>query len=142
MKTQVEITDMIYQYLNGTDFANPSKGGLSGAIYQLQRPEGSDKEDLVIGTLSLDMETVQLGVFNLNLHVPNIKVKVNGREQSQPNRARMRVLSKLLQDAISELYIETCSAYITMIAEIKEPNLDEWYVNHRLEVRFHEIDNN
>lgn len=141
MKTSTEIIDMIYQYLVTTELVTGANG-LSGAVYPLQRPEGSDKEDLVIGTLSLDGEDVQIGVFNLNLHIPNLEVVVNGRPQKQPDRARMRVLSGMLRDAISEHYFdEACSAWITDIVEIKEPNLDDWYVNHRLEIRFHYKDN-
>lgn len=137
MKTSTEIIDMIYKYLVTTDLVT-GENGLSGGVYPLQRPEGSDKEDLVIGTLSLDGEDVQIGVFNLNLHIPNLKVVVNGKPQKQPNRERMRVLSGMLRDAISEHYFdEACSAWITDIVEIKEPNLDDWYVNHRLEIRFH-----
>lgn len=71
MKTSTEIIDLIYQYLE----ASPLKAELSGGIYPLQRPENSGKEDLVIGTLTLGEGPVQIGVFNLNLHVPNIKVR-------------------------------------------------------------------
>ena len=137
MKTSTEIIDMIYKYLVTTPLVT-ANDGLSGGVYPLQRPEGSNKEDLVIGTLSLDGEDVQIGVLNLNLHIPNLNVVVGGKPQKQPNRARMRVLSGKLRDAISEHYFDgACSAWITNIAEIKETNLDDWYVNHRLEIRFH-----
>lgn len=137
MKTSTEIIDLIYQYLE----ASPLKAELSGGIYPLQRPENSGKEDLVIGTLTLGEGPVQIGVFNLNLHVPNIKVQIGGKEQSQPDRRRMRVISGILRDLFSEQFFEDCSAWITNIAEIKEPTLDEWYVNHRLEIRVHETEN-
>lgn len=137
MKTSTEIIDLIYQYLE----ASPLKAELSGGIYPLQRPENSGKEDLVIGTLTLGEGPVQIGVFNLNLHVPNIKVQIGGKEQSQPDRRRMRVISGILRDLFSEQFFEDCSAWITNIAEIKEPSLDEWYVNHRLEIRVHETEN-
>lgn len=136
MRTSTEIIDLVYQYLK----ASPLATELTGDIYPLQRPEDSGKEDLVIGTLSLGEGPVQIGVFNLNLHVPNIKVKIGGKVQTQPNRPRMRILSSLLRDLLSEHYIGDCSAWITNIAEIKEPNLDEWYVNHRLEMRVHETE--
>lgn len=136
MKTSTEIIDLIYNYLKDS----PLKAELSGDIYPLQRPENSGKEDLVIGTLTLGDGSVQIGVFNLNLHVPNIKVKIGEKEQTQPDRRRMRVISGILRDLFSEQFFEDCSAWITNIAEIKEPNLDEWYVNHRLEIRVHETE--
>lgn len=137
MKTSTEIIDMLYKYLVASPLVTDNDG-LTGSVYPLQRPEGSKKEDLVIGTLSLDGEDVQIGVFNLNLHVPDLQVVIDGKPQRQPNRSRMRVLSGKLRDAISEHYFDgACSAWITNIAEIKEPNLDDWYVNHRLEIRFH-----
>lgn len=137
MKTSTEIIDQLYSYLKDS----PIKAELSGDIYPLQRPESSDKEDLVIGTLTLGDGDVQIGVFNLNLHVPNISVKIGGKEQTQPDRRRMRVLSKLLTELFSEQFFEDCSAWITNIAEIKEPSLNEWYVNHRLEIRSHNTEN-
>ena len=50
-------------------------------------------------------------------------------------------MENLIESRNDEQFFEDCSAWITNIAEIKEPSLDEWYVNHRLEIRVHETEN-
>jgi len=62
---------------------------LTGGVYELNRLKDSVKEDIVVGVLAMNAEQVQEGVFNVNIHVPNIALQ---NDSTQPNTARFRVI--------------------------------------------------
>ena len=127
---------MIFKYMKG----GALEKALSGAIYVDQRPQGSKKEDAVIGAISLESGSVQIGTFNVNIHVPGVSVKIGGNVQIQPDRKRLRVLSRLAVNQLKEIIIEDCSFWVAGQSVIKEPTLDDWYANLRIEVRAYETE--
>ena len=136
MKTTEEIKDMIYVYLSESVL----KTAISGDVYVDQRPKGSTKEDVVIGVIDLGDGSVQRGAINVNIHVPGKKVKLGKDVEIQPDRARLRALSRIGVDLLKTKIFEDCSVWVANQAVIKEPNLDEWYANLRLEIRAYETD--
>lgn len=136
MKTTEEIKDLIYAYLAPSDL----KKAISGDIYVDEKPAGSDKEDVVIGSIDLGDGSVQFGTINVNIHVPGQKVKIGQKVQIQPNRSRLRALTRIALDLLKTKIFEDCSVWVANQTVIKEPSLDEWYANLRLEIRAYETE--
>jgi hypothetical protein len=136
MKTQEEIKDMLYQYLAGSAL----KKALSGDVYVDKRPDSSKVEDVVIGGIDLGDGSVQEGAFNVNIHVPALKVKIGNTMEAQPDRKRLRALTRIAVDLLKTKIFEDCSAWVANQALIKEPTLDDWYANIRIEIRAYETD--
>jgi hypothetical protein len=56
----------------------------------------SDKEDVVINSLPINNSQMQSGVFNVNIHVPNLVLNINGNiDTTQPNHERIKQLTAL-----------------------------------------------
>lgn len=86
------------------------KDFISGDLCIMNRTNNSDLEDIVLGSLGINQEQVQSGVFNINIHVPNLVLEMeNGRiDNSQPNFARMmeitNIVIPMVQDKRTEDY--------------------------------------
>lgn len=97
MKTTLEVIDIIWQLLNGSPLAD----AITGGVYKNLRPLNTAKEDVVINCLPVNNAQLQQGVANVNIHVPNLILNVNGvQDKTQPNHARLQLLTGL---AIQEL---------------------------------------
>lgn len=46
---------------------------ISGDVYMFERPKNSAVQDIVLNTLALTGVQLQAGVFNVNIHSPNVK---------------------------------------------------------------------
>lgn len=137
MITSIEVVDLQYIFVSNSEIKNL----ITGDIYKLQRPDDSDKEDIVIGSIAVSSGSIQPATININVHVPCITVKINGKTQKQPNLKRMRELSKKLIEIFrgnKGVYLDdVCSCWISNQTDIKEPNIDQWYTNNRVEIRYH-----
>lgn len=137
MITSIEVVDLQYIFVSNSEIKNL----ITGDIYKLQRPDDSDKEDIVIGSIAVSSGSIQPATININIHVPCITVKINGKTQKQPNLKRMRELSKKLIEIFRSnkgVYLDdVCSCWISNQTDIKEPNIDQWYTNNRVEIRYH-----
>ena len=136
MITTAEIVDMICEYLSGSAL----KKAITGDIYPLKKPDDSKLEDVVVCTIDLSNESVQRSTINVNIYVPEIPVRINNKNQKQPNRSRMRELQRITLPLLKEVYLcGNCSVWFTNCTDIKEPDLDVWKVNIRLEARVHDL---
>jgi len=98
--TSLEAVEIVYQHLKTsvlfTDLKKPN-----GGLYRFQRPTGSDREDVVVNSLTLNRNSIQQGVLNVNLFVPNLTLTFNGQQdKSQPNIKRLAELSLLAEQAL------------------------------------------
>lgn len=101
---------------------------LTGAIYEMNRPKDSLKEDIVVGTLAMNAEQVQEGVFNVNIHVPNIALQ---NDSTQPNTSRFRVILDKCLEALKDV-----DGYDYRF-DVSSPGIpyrdgDKWFVNIRV----------
>ena len=104
--------------------------GLSGGIYKLHRPINSNKEDIVINLITADNEFVQVGVCNVNLHIPMLPTQ-------QPNIARMREVAKLVAAVINDGFNKkyTFHTYGQQILYFRDT--DEWMMNFKIRINAH-----
>jgi len=102
---------------------------LTGAIYELNRPKDSLKEDIVVGTLAMNAEQVQEGVFNVNIHVPNLSLT---NDSTQPNTARFRVILDKCMEVLKEV-TGFDHSFDVSTPGIPYRDGNNWFVNIRVE---------
>jgi hypothetical protein len=115
------------------------KGALTGGIYKDdERPEGSEKEDIVVNTITTTQDyTPQKAVSNVNIYVPDISVKIGGQNQKKANRKRLKELSEMVVGIIRGARISGLSLWITNQTTVKEQGVDQHFVNLRVEWNIH-----
>lgn len=99
MKTTFDLVDIIWTALNASDLKNQITGG----IYKYQRPLNSKNEDVVINSLPVTNDQLQKAIINVNIHVPNLVIDINGAQDStQPDGARLKELGELAIAALDD----------------------------------------
>lgn len=127
----IETDDILFEILNASA---ELKAELSGGIYvQGERPDDSQEEDIVINNLYLNHEVPQSGTSNVNIHVPDKKAKIRGKEQRKADRERLRKLTALVLQTLKTANIEGLTVRVTNEAIIKEPTVYQHYNNIRVE---------
>lgn len=127
----IETDDILFTVLNGSAAL---KAQLSGGIYvQGERPDDSKKEDIVVNNLSLTHEIPQSGTSNVNIHVPDKKVKINGKEQYKTDRERLRTLTTLVLATLKAANITGLTLWVSKETIIKEDSIKQSYNNLRIE---------
>lgn len=127
----IETDDILFNVLNTcTALVTELKGGI---YVQGERPDDSQEEDIAINNLYLNHEVPQSGISNVNIHVPDKKVKIKGKEQRKASRERLRALTALVLQALKTANIEGLTVRVTNEAIIKEPTVYQHYNNIRVE---------
>lgn len=100
MKTGIEMATDGFTLIN-VDVVNSL---ITGACYLLERPQNSDKIDVVVNTLALTAAQLQNGVFNVNIHCPNLKGVVIGGENddTQPDVVSMTSIGKVVTEILKD----------------------------------------
>lgn len=99
--TSLDAIDKVYLNLQGSSFAT----ALRGSIYKMKRPVNATSEDAVINSLGMPGDQIQQGLVNLNLHVPNKPLVINGRQDTtQPDYVRAQALTALAIQSVQEYY--------------------------------------
>lgn len=126
-----DINSLIYRILKESDIALQ----ISGGLYSRSRPDDSVLEDIVVNTLSLTTEyTPQEGVVNINIHIPDIKVNINGKTNSKLNAERLEQLSKAVCDIIENVKMQGFNISISAVNLIEESERQEHYANIRVQI--------
>lgn len=102
---------------------------LTGGIYELSKPKDSAKEDIVVGVLAMNTDQTQEGVFNVNIHVPNV---VLSSDSTQPNTARFRVILDKCMEVLKDVYGYDYRFSVSTPG-IPYRDGDKWFVNIRVE---------
>lgn len=114
------------------------KCSLSGGIYvQGERPDNSGIEDVVINTIVLNREKPQNGTSNINIHVPDLKLKINKQDQRKADRERLRELTALVLKILKAAQVEGLTFWVETETVIKEPAISEHYTNLRINWNIH-----
>lgn len=87
MKTDIDIKDDIYNWINGSILQTT----VTGKLRKTKRPLNSTSEDIVISVLANRNSQLQEGFVNINIYVQD--VYRNG--QYEENSARCRELSRI-----------------------------------------------
>lgn len=111
------------------------QSSISGKIYKDKRPTGSDKEDIVINSLTMTNDYMQNGVFNVNIYVPMISITSNGITQYQKNNARMKVLADLVYPVLNDAWGNDYNLDVVNSQDFEEGN--ENFYNFRVSLNAH-----
>jgi len=135
MKQTFDTDSILYQILNGSPAI---LSAISGGVYIDERPDGSEAEDIVVNTIDLTQEHApQLGTSNVNIHVSDIDVQINGVQQKKKNRERLKSLTTIVLDALKSAKIEGLALIVTNQTTIKEPTINQHNVNIRVDWVIH-----
>lgn len=128
MKTTFDITDILYRHLNDSSL----KTEINGVICK-KRPVDSTAEDVVINALPINNLDLQTAIVNVNIHVPNIDVDINGRQDNtQPDFARLKFLADMAVDILSNRWIDDYSFDVQQQSGPVE-DVHDHFVNIRVE---------
>lgn len=101
---------------------------ISGNIYWLYRPKDSLLEDIVINTVAFSAEPLQEGVFNINVHVPNVKLQ---SDNTQPDFNRFDEICKALIPLVDNVYINNSNFKVESPGN-PVPDGKTWFCNIRI----------
>ena len=112
---------------------------ISGAIYVGHRPLNSEKEDIVINTIALSQDYLpQLGTSNINIHVPDMTVKISGVDQQVENRNRLKTISQIVLSSLRDANIQGLKYLVESQTILNEPEIRQHYSNIRISWNIHE----
>lgn len=129
---------IIYTRIKGSSL----ESAITGEICKMNRPDDSDKEDIVINCPTIGGSETQLSVVNVNIYVNDVRVP-NSENHWQPDTARMKVLGKLARDLLEEVHGtdegNDYHYYIGSQSTFAEPDIKQTYMNFRIEFIFYPV---
>ncbi len=105
----------------------------NGILTKSNRPQNSKKEDVVLNALTLTNETVQEGIINMNVYVPNLSLPTDPVDNTQADWKRLKYLAALAVEAIKETYGEDYNFGLQQIVGPMEDAGNQHYLNLRIE---------
>lgn len=121
--------DILFEVLKAS---TELQAAVSGGIYQNERPDGSEAEDIVINSIHLTHTAPQSGTSNINIHVTDLKLKIGGKEQRKRDRERLRILTNLVLEAIKEANVTGLTFWVENETTIQELLIKQHYTNLRI----------
>lgn len=140
MITSFDTDDILFNILANSD---ELKAAIGGGIYnETQRPDNSEEEDITINTIMVTRNfTPQSGTSNVNIYVPDLKLKIKGQEQRKVNRERLREITNLVISILEKANPSGLAFWIANETMIKEPKIYQHYVNLRIDWNIQLINN-
>lgn len=101
------------------------------------RPEDSQREDIVINTIALTHDKPQDGTSNVNIYVPDRRVKVQGKEQRTADRDRLQQIGDDLVSFIEAQNLPDFEMWIESDTILREDTPRQHYRNLRIKWNIH-----
>ncbi|MDV3585526.1 hypothetical protein CMU68_10010 [Elizabethkingia anophelis] len=128
-KTVLDGKQWIFELLKNGGIKNV----ISGDIYKDRRPVGSIKEDAVINSVSMNEEFLQDGVFNINIYIPYLRVKINGIDQDMPNEVRQKIIMNFVKPLLESVYTKDYNLKLEF-HDVLDDAKDNW-INFRVNMK-------
>ncbi|MCT4190214.1 hypothetical protein HZP50_06875 [Elizabethkingia anophelis] len=128
-KTVLDGKQWIFELLKNGGIKNV----ISGDIYKDRRPVGSTKEDAVINSVSMNEEFLQDGVFNINIYIPYLRVKINGIDQDMPNEVRQKIIMNFVKPLLESVYTKDYNLKLEF-HDVLDDAKDNW-INFRVNMK-------
>lgn len=127
MKTNFDLSDIMFEILNG-------KTSLQGGVYpDDSRPKDSNIEDIVINTLDLEIDALpQSGTTNVNIYVPDVPIRIKGKQQLSVAKKRLRVLQNEVLNLIRKANVHGIGLTTGTGILMNEPSINQHYINIRV----------
>lgn len=134
-KTTFDQVKTLYKVLSESDTL---VGELTGAIHIQQRPDNSELEDVVVNSITALPGSIELGIANVNVHVPDIEQESDGFIYKVPDLNRLEELTNIVYPLIERTMIGTIGFfYVSLQTLIKSEITKQHYVNFRVNFRWH-----
>lgn len=139
MKTTIDLVELVFGILNAS---NVLKDQISGSIYMFDsRPARSEVEDVVINSITVQDGIIQPGVVNINIHVPDKGIEGDMAVYKVPNIGRLSAITNIIKSLLGDtkgIAHNKTGLYISGFSNpIKEDELDEHYINIRVQAEMH-----
>ena len=130
MKNSFDTDSILYKLLNNSEL----KMMLTGDIhFQGDRPTDSNKEDIVINTLTLSQDHYpQIGDSNINIYVADNIVTIGGKQQNVANRKRLKELTDKAIEIIRNSEVEGLLINLKWQRTFAEPDIKQHFTNIRV----------
>lgn len=100
MRNTFNLVDIIYLVLTANTTITSA---ITGKVYKNARPLNSDKQDIVVGSLPINAEQIQQAVMNVNIHIPNLKISINGlQDNTPPNLVKLEEVTALVIEGLKD----------------------------------------
>lgn len=116
---------------------SPLKNAISGGIYKYERPDNSKLEDVVINSIAITNDDIQLGVANVNIHIPALETNIDGKPQRKPNVKRMAALTVIAIQVLKERYAKDYNYWISSQTTVNVPGSNERFINFTINFKLH-----
>lgn len=117
MKINLESVDDVFNLINIAQVRNE----ISGVISKNVRPTNSNKEDIVINSLTLNNQQLQRGIVNVNVHVPNLQISTStGIDNEVPDHTRLSFITKLIVPLLKDIWSDNWDIDIEQINLVRE----------------------
>ncbi|MDD1548810.1 hypothetical protein MPN29_03675 [Riemerella anatipestifer] len=105
---------------------------INGQIYKYNRPVNSNKEDIVINSLTMTNQMLQNGVFNINCYVPKKSVTVGGITQLHKDNKRLKEIADKVYAVLNDVWENDYNLDVETHQDFEEQN--ENYYNFRVQL--------
>ncbi|WP_159467940.1 hypothetical protein [Dyadobacter sp. 3J3] len=137
MKTALDQSTEIFKILK----SDPTLAyAITGSIYKSVRPADSKLEDIVVNTIALSDGSLQKGVSNVNIHVVDLQQGPANKPFFVPNESRLQTLVEILKSILNNIYGSDFSLYIASTALIRQPEINQHYMNIRINFIFENLE--
>jgi len=136
MKSALEIVDILVKKLNDS----PARPLVTGSISKFERPYNSSKIDIVVNSLVTGGEVIANGVFNVNIHVPNIRETIDPQTviTTLPDTTKLKKLTRLCIDALTDVWGDD---YNYTVEEDRGVFVEEKSSYNNLRIEFNSLNN-
>lgn len=139
MKTTFDSLEIVHSLLNVQSLTDNISGKL---CYQDERLIDIDLEDVVINSQTITDSNIQTANVNVNIYVPDIKIKGPNAYYPAPDRHRLRELTDLvvgLFNGLKGVYFKNGSLRVKTISDaFSEPEIKQHFISIRLKVSLHQ----
>ena len=102
------------------------------------RPADSQTEDIVVNTIAISQDNKpQDGTANINIYVPDLRVRIRGQEQMKADRQRLQELGDALVSFIKDQNLPELEMWIEGDQILAERTPAQHYRNIRVKLNIH-----
>lgn len=130
MKTSFDIDKIVFDLLSNSVV----KDAISGGIYfRNDRPDNSNKEDIVINTITMTQDFLpQMVTSNVNIYVADQLRRIEKTEQWKPNHKRLSELTKMVVEVLRGSRIEGLKLIPESQSVLQEASIKQHFSNIRI----------
>lgn len=129
MTTTEDIIEILFNRAN----AGPIKDTITGSVCKRRRDGDSKVEDVVINCLPINGEQLQDVIANVNIHVPDLVVSVNGMDQKQPDSVRLQQLAGIAVPHFTDVWAAGYNYTVQQQTVFEDREAGDHYINLRIE---------